>query len=107
MVPPKRIAMVAPASPRKATTATAAAVNAASWSIQVGAYATRQATEQAIQQAIKRAPQLLRHATAVITALPQQHGTVYRARLSGLEPEDARKACHLLSHCLTVPPGAS
>ena len=79
----------------------------ARWSIQVGAYATREATEQAIKQAIKRAPDLLKHATAVVAALQQKHGTVYRARLSGLEAGEARKACHLLAHCLTVPPGAS
>jgi D-alanyl-D-alanine carboxypeptidase len=77
----------------------------ASWGIQVGAYATRKATEQAIRDAIKRAPALLKNATAIITPLPQKSGTVYRARLAGLEAADARKACTLLSHCLTVPPG--
>ena len=84
-----------------------APVSDALWSIQVGAYATRQATEAAIKQAIKKAPAILRNAKVVVAALPQKHGTVYRGRLSGLEANDARKACHLLPHCLTVPPGAS
>jgi D-alanyl-D-alanine carboxypeptidase len=79
----------------------------ARWSIQIGAFATRQATEQAIKAAMKRAPALLRHATPVVAALPQKHGTIYRGRLSGLEAAEARQACRLLSHCLTVPPGAS
>ncbi len=79
----------------------------ASWSIQVGAYATRKATEDAIRVAVERAPQFLKHATVVVAALPHHHGTLYRARLTGLEAGEARKACKLLSHCLTVPPGAS
>jgi D-alanyl-D-alanine carboxypeptidase len=76
------------------------------WSIQVGAYGSRQATEQAIRQAKARAPDILRHATAVVAALPRGHGGLYRARLSGLEAEQARKACKLIAHCLPVPPGA-
>ena len=33
----------------------------------------------------RRAPAILKHATVVVAALPQKHGTVYRGRLSGLE----------------------
>jgi D-alanyl-D-alanine carboxypeptidase len=77
------------------------------WGIQVGAYATRQATEKALQQARKAAPELLKSAVAIITPLSQSKGMVYRARLTGLDAEEARKACRLVSHCLTVPPGAS
>jgi hypothetical protein len=55
-----------------------------------------------------KAPALLSHAKAVITPLAQhRHGTIYRARLAGLEASEARKACHVIQHCLTVPPGAS
>jgi len=72
--------------PRKAE------VTEARWSIQVGAYATRKATERAIQQAVKRAPELLKHATAIISPLSQKRGMLYRGRLSGLEASDARKA---------------
>jgi D-alanyl-D-alanine carboxypeptidase len=84
-----------------------AAPSEARWSIQVGAYATRQATEQAIHEAMRRAPDLLRHATAVVSTLRQKHGTLYRARLSGLAADEARKACRLLGHCMTLPPGQS
>ena len=76
------------------------------WAIQVGAYATRAATEQAIQQAIRRAPQLLRDATVVIMEIPNHKKTLYRARLSGLLALDAHRACKMLAHCQTVPPGA-
>ncbi len=103
----QRMAMlVTPRSVRSEKQAEPAATPAR-WSIQVGAYATRQATEQALKAAVKRAPELLRHATAVVAALPQKHGTIYRGRLSGLEPAAARQACKLLTHCMAVPPGAS
>ena len=83
----------------------APALKQAKWSIQVGAYATRAATEDAIQNALRRAPELLKHATAVVAALPRQSHTLYRARLTGLEAAEARQACRLLAHCQTVPPG--
>jgi len=103
----QRMAMlVIPKSRQEKATRTTPATDA-SWSIQVGAFATRQATEAAIKQAIKKVPTILKNAKVVVAALPQKHGTVYRGRLSGLEANDARKACHLLAHCMTVPPGAS
>lgn len=101
LITPKTVHVTPKAAPTKA------AAISTGWSIQVGAFATRQATEQAIKAAVKRAPDLLRHATAVVAALPQKHGTIYRGRLSGLEATEARQACRLLSHCMTVPPGTS
>jgi D-alanyl-D-alanine carboxypeptidase len=78
------------------------------WSIQIGAFATRQATEHAIKEAMLKAPVLLQHAIAVVTPASKHHGSsVFRARLAGLEAAAARKACHLLSHCMAVPPGSS
>jgi len=103
----ERVAMLVTPKSQHAKAAKASAVTEARWSIQVGAYATREATEAAIKQAIKKAPSLLKNAKAVVAALPQKKGTIYRGRLSGLEAGDARKACHLLAHCITVPPGAS
>jgi D-alanyl-D-alanine carboxypeptidase len=103
-----RVAMVVPlhgAFPE--TVKPPAASKHAGWGIQVGAYATKQATEKALQRARNAAPELLKSAIAVVTPLSQSKGTVYRARLTGLDAEEARKACRLVSHCLTVPPGAS
>jgi len=102
-----RVAMLVTPKSQPAKAAKAPAATEARWSIQVGAYASREATEAAIKQAIKKVPSILKNAKAVVAALPQKHGTIYRGRLSGLEAGDARKACHLLSHCITVPPGAS
>ncbi len=79
----------------------------AGWSIQVGAYTTRKATEDAIRAAVQRAPTLLRNAKAVVSPFLERRGTMYRARLAGLEATEAHKACRLLQHCLTVRPGAS
>jgi D-alanyl-D-alanine carboxypeptidase len=103
----ERVAMLVTPKSQRAKAAKAPAASEARWSIQVGAYATREATEAAIKQAIKKAPSLLKNAKVVVAALPQKKGTIYRGRLSGLEAGDARKACHLLAHCITVPPGAS
>jgi len=102
----ERMAMlVTPKSQREK--ARKAEVTEARWSIQVGAYASREATEAAIKQAIKKVPSILKGAKVVVAALKQKHGTVYRGRLVGLEADDARKACRALSHCMTVAPGAS
>ena len=104
----ERMAMlVTPKSQREKGRKAPAQVTEARWSIQVGAYASREATEAAIKQAVKKAPSILKNAKVIVAALKQKHGTVYRGRLSGLEAGDARKACHLLAHCITVPPGAS
>ncbi len=106
--PTGRVAMVVPLhGPYPETVKPLAASKHEGWGIQVGAYATRQATEKALQQARKAAPELLKSAVAIITPLSQSKGMVYRARLTGLDAEEARKACRLVSHCLTVPPGAS
>ena len=106
--PPTQFAGLPPAPKPLPTYASAPSpVVHASWGIQVGAYATRAATEHAIQEAVRRAPELLRNATAVVLALPRHKGSLYRARLTGLDAADARKACHLLGHCVTVPPGTS
>jgi D-alanyl-D-alanine carboxypeptidase len=103
----ERVAMLVTPKSRHAEAAKAPAVTEALWSIQVGAYASREATEAAIKQAIKKVPDILKNAKVIVAALPQKHGTIYRGRLAGLEASDARKACHLLAHCMTVPPGAS
>ncbi|HTJ65537.1 MAG TPA: serine hydrolase [Alphaproteobacteria bacterium] len=105
--PPQKLAMATPTKPTAAARSSKSAkAEPAGWSIQVGAYATRQATEQAIKQAIKRAPDALKHATPVVTPLQQKHGTLYRARLAGLEAGEAKKACKAIAHCITVAPGA-
>jgi D-alanyl-D-alanine carboxypeptidase len=106
--PPQKLAMATPAKPTAAAARSSKSPKAepAGWSIQVGAYATRQATEQAIKQAIKRAPDVLKHATPVVTTLQQKHGTLYRARLAGLEAGEAKKACKAIARCITVAPGA-
>jgi hypothetical protein len=103
----ERMAMLVTPRAQREKPKKAEPVSEARWSIQVGAYATRAATEAAIKQAVKKVPGILKNAKVVVAALPQKHGTIYRGRLSGLEANDARKACHLLAHCMTVPPGAS
>ncbi len=102
---PQKLAMASPTRPSAAKHGDKA--EPASWSIQAGAYATRQAAEQAIKQAVKKAPDLLKHAKAVVSPLTQKHKTLYRARLAGLDAGEAKKACKMIAHCMTVAPGAS
>jgi D-alanyl-D-alanine carboxypeptidase len=101
---PQKLAMV---TPTRGSSAGRGKAEPASWSIQAGAYATRQAAEQAIKQAVKKAPDLLKHATGVVSPLTQKHKTLYRARLAGLDAGEAKKACKMIAHCMTVAPGAS
>jgi D-alanyl-D-alanine carboxypeptidase len=103
--PTRKLAMASPARP--ASPSRGRKAEPAGWSIQAGAYTTRQAAELAIKQAVKRAPDLLRNATAVVTPLTQKHKTIYRARLAGLDAGEAKKACKMIAHCMTVAPGAS
>ncbi len=103
-VPPQKLAML---TPTRGSSSHGSKAVPASWSIQAGAYATRQAAEQAIKQAVKKAPDLLKHATAVVSPLTQKHKTLYRARLAGLDAGEAKKACKMIAHCMTVAPGAS
>jgi D-alanyl-D-alanine carboxypeptidase len=102
--PPQILAMV---TPTRGSSSSHSKAEPASWSIQAGAYATRQAAELAIKQAVKKAPDLLKHATAVVSPLTQKHKTLYRARLAGLDAGEAKKACKMIAHCMTVAPGAS
>lgn len=62
-----------------------------------------------MSQAVKQAPFLLRTAKASVVEAKTGKDTVYRARLTGLDEKDARKACAVLTkhghHCVAVSPG--
>jgi D-alanyl-D-alanine carboxypeptidase len=84
-------------------TATAAAKG---WGIQVGAFSSAKAAQAALDKAIRQAPVLLAKAQRTVEALKSGGATVYRARLVGLEPAAARRACSVVANCLKVAPGA-
>lgn len=104
------------ALPRKAVAATpvAAALPRPTangrWSIQVGAFNDKQAGQRAVSHATQQAGTLLDSATPHVMEVSTAKGTIYRARLTGLDEKTARRACSQLAkkgqNCLTVPPSA-
>nr|WP_286208685.1 D-alanyl-D-alanine carboxypeptidase family protein [Azospirillum sp. A1-3] len=79
------------------------------WGVQVGAFSSKAAGNKAVSQAVKQAPFLLRTAKPSVVQAKTGKETVYRARLTGLDEKDARKACAVLTkhghHCVAVSPG--
>lgn len=96
---------VAPSKEEKAGRASASS----HWGVQVGAFSSKAAGNKAVMQAVKQAPFLLRTAKASVVQAKTGKETVYRARLTGLDEKDARKACAVLTkhghHCVAVSPG--
>ena len=78
------------------------------WAIQVGAFSRSATAEFAVTRAASRAPRLLGSAKPAINPVKQDGVTIYRARLTGLSEERARRACGLLGSkkisCVTVSP---
>jgi hypothetical protein len=83
-----------------------AAAAAKGWAIQVGAFSSAKAAEAALDKAIRQAPALLSKAQRAVEALTSGGATVYRARLVGLDPAGAKRACSVVANCLKVAPGA-
>ncbi|MBK1841141.1 D-alanyl-D-alanine carboxypeptidase [Azospirillum sp. YIM B02556] len=96
-----------PAAPVREEKATRGA--STHWGVQVGAFSSKAAGNKAVSQAVKQAPFLLRTAKSSVTEAKAGKETVYRARLTGLDEKDARKACAVLTkhghHCVAVSPG--
>nr|WP_295837107.1 D-alanyl-D-alanine carboxypeptidase family protein [uncultured Azospirillum sp.] len=96
---------VAPAKEEKASRGSASS----HWGVQVGAFSSKAAGNKAVSQAVKQAPFLLRTAKPSVVQAKTGKETVYRARLTGLDEKDARKACAVLTkhghHCVAVSPG--
>ncbi|MBP7335506.1 D-alanyl-D-alanine carboxypeptidase [Niveispirillum sp.] len=79
-----------------------------SWAIQVGAFNDKAQSQRAVNQATQKAGTLLDSATPHLMEVSTTKGTLYRARLTGLDEKTARRACAQLSKsgqkCLTLPP---
>lgn len=78
------------------------------WAIQVGAFNDKTQSQRAVNQATQKAGTLLDSATPHLMEVSTTKGTLYRARLTGLDEKTARRACAQLSKsgqkCLTLPP---
>lgn len=80
----------------------------ANWAIQVGAFSFFKPAKSAADQAKKAAPLLLGTSQVTISPYKDSNKVIYRARLTGIVKDDARKACKVLLRlkmaCITVPP---
>ncbi len=77
-----------------------------SWSIQVGAFASRLKTDQAIREARLALPDDLNSRPVMIVPLKTAKGWMFRGRLSGYSRKQAVEACRYLDDCLPVSPRA-
>lgn len=75
------------------------------WSIQVGAYGSREATGNVLRRAVAALPAELARATRTEVATSQgEGGPIFRARLSGYDRNQAIRACRLFRDCLVIAP---
>lgn len=107
----QKIAAYAPAEQRRpaakvvAKPAPAAVISkGGNWTIQVGAYKSKQQTVDALNKAAAKIPTLLGNAEQQVVPLKTRHGTIYRARLAGLSEQAAHSACEVLKDCLRLAP---
>jgi D-alanyl-D-alanine carboxypeptidase len=89
---------LAPAAPAVASAQTGG------WSVQVGAFATREAGMNALQATRGKLPShVAGESQYAIAPLMTNRGVIYRARLSGLGREQATQACRILQgNCLIL-----
>jgi hypothetical protein len=73
-------------------------LNPGGWGIQVGAFPAMKQARSVAQKAVRALPETLEPAVIKIAPLSTKtRGTVYRARIVGIEKSDAYQACRLLS----------
>lgn len=83
---------------------TAKQLSQTDWSIQIGAFSSRERTDSALATSLSKLPQDLRSARVIVAPLKTPEGWVYRGRLSGYTRESASKACSYLDECIPIPP---
>jgi cell division septation protein DedD len=80
------------------------------WAVQVGAFANAAQAQTALHQAKSHATAELAIGRPYVGGVKQAHGTLYRARLTGLSRETAVQACEKLSqgrmNCIVLSPDA-
>jgi D-alanyl-D-alanine carboxypeptidase len=76
------------------------------WSIQIGAFKSRVDTDEALNKARKKLPKDLMKASPMAVPIRTKEGLVFRARLGGLNQNEAQDACNYFSECLTIAPVA-
>ncbi len=74
------------------------------WSIQVGAFTSRDRTEKALTQTLNMLPTSLGSARSRVAPLKTAQGWIYRARFEGYSKAAAEDACKLLPDCIALAP---
>lgn len=96
---------------REQVNAMLAAQPADSWGIQIGAYNDRASAQRALAITADQNAELLGKANTRVIAVDAPSGTIYRARLIGLDSRSARQACARLQRqgrpCFTLPPAGA
>ena len=77
------------------------------WAVQIGAYKSRVRTDNALRKAKSRLPKHLQIASPMSVPLNTSQGVVFRARLGGLNEEQARQVCQIFDDCIAVAPIAT
>ena len=82
------------------------AMTPGNWAIQVGAYGSADAANEATHSARSHVGGLLGHASTEIKSVQEQHGKLFRARLTGLSRATAEQACEHISRgaCIVISP---
>lgn len=91
--------------PMKTTRALATPVRAVGdWTIQVGAFSSRDRANRAIASSISKLPAEFRHARTLIAPMKTARGWIYRGRLKGYTKSAANDACAMLNDCIALAP---
>jgi len=79
------------------------------WGIQIGAYSDPDIGRQVLENLVQTLPQWLSQADQTVEKISAGGGTIYRARLVGLDLQTAHSACNYLvrhrQNCLIITPG--
>lgn len=99
-----RAAAIAPPVPAAAPHVLPAAIPPQQkfWSVQIGAYTSRNATDEALRAAHGHLPAALSHASPLIVPLQTANGMLFRARLGGMTRAQAMDACRYFRDCLPM-----
>lgn len=96
--------IVSPAAQQLASAAQPMAKGTGQWAVQVGAFSSHDAGLTALRSAHQRLPQnITNRVEYVIVPLMTNRGVIYRARMTGLEHDEASNACNMLKDtCLVL-----
>ena len=78
--------------------------SAAPWSIQIGAFTTRDATSSALHKTLAGLPKPYNQAQPLIAPMKTAQGWLFRGRLTGYTRSEALAACNYIESCLPVAP---